>query len=114
MVFITRLQRCRFEYTFFLGRWPKLLHRAPLALTLLHYRDWRHGRLHSPRAERMAEKSPVTPRAISVQTKRKPPLDLAIPLATPTPFPFMWRTGTANERSDPRSMITYPDRRSAS
>ncbi len=81
---------------------------------LLHYRDRRHGRLHSPRAERMTEKSPVTPSVIIVQMKKKAPLDLAIPLATPTPAPFMWRTGGANARSALRSMMMYPDRRSAS
>src|SRR5260370_37527872 len=70
--------------------------------------------LHSPRAERMAEKSPITPIAISVQTKKKCPLELAILLVTPTPFPFMWTTGTTNEKSDRRSMMMYPDRRSAS
>ena len=61
------------------------------------------------------EKRPVTPSAISVQTKKKkPPLDVAMRLATPTPFPFMCRTGTPNARSDPRRMMTYPDRRPAS
>src|SRR5437667_9994768 len=46
--------------------------------TLLDYRDWPHFRLHSPRAERMTEKSAVTPSAMSVQTKKKAPLDLAM------------------------------------
>src|ERR1700691_5990015 len=78
------------------------------------YRDWPHCGLHSPRAERTIEKSAVTPSAMSVQTKKKPPLELAMPLATPTPFPFMWMTGTTDKRSDPRRMMTYPDRRSAS
>jgi alkylation response protein AidB-like acyl-CoA dehydrogenase len=78
------------------------------------YRDWPLCRLHSPRAERMTEKSPITPSAISVQTKKKPPPEFAMPLATPTPFPFMWMTGTANERSEPRNMMTYPERRPAS
>ena len=55
---------------------------------LLDYRVRRHGRLHSPRAEMMAEKSPSTPIAISVQTKKKCPLELPILLVTPTPFPF--------------------------
>jgi hypothetical protein len=69
--------------------------------------------IHSPRAERMTENSPVTPIAISVQTKKKPPLELAIPLATPTPFPLMWAMGTTNEKSPPRRVMMYPDRRSA-
>jgi hypothetical protein len=54
------------------------------------YLDRRHGRLHSPRAERMAEKSPSTPIAISVQTKKKCPLVPASLLAPPTPFPLIW------------------------
>jgi hypothetical protein len=45
---------------------------------LLDYRGRRHGRLHSPRAEMMTEKSAVTPSAISVQTKKKAPLELAM------------------------------------
>src|SRR5258707_15249466 len=81
---------------------------------LLDYRDRRHGRLHSPRTERMAEKSPSTPIASSVQTKKNCPLEPASLLATPTPFPFMWTEGTTNEKSDRRSMMMYPDRRSAS
>ena len=56
---------------------------------LLDYRGRRHGRLHSPRAARMAEKSPSTPIASSVQTKKKCPLVLASLLAPPTPFPLM-------------------------
>src|SRR5882724_2908395 len=81
---------------------------------LLHYRDRRHGRLHSPPAERMTEKSPVTPIAISVQTKKKCPLELPMLLVTPTPFPLMWAMGTINEKSPPRRVMMYPDRRSAS
>src|SRR5258708_3363505 len=80
----------------------------------LHYRDRRHSRLHSKRAERMTEKSPITPIAIRVQTKKKCPLEWPMRLVTPTPFPFMWTTGTTNEKSDPRNMMIYPDRRSAS
>src|ERR1017187_7097429 len=76
------------------------------------YRGWPRCRLHSPRTERMAEKSAVTPSARSVQTKKKPPLDCAI--LPPTPFPIMWMTGTPAPRSDPSKMMTYPDRRSAS
>jgi len=40
--------------------------------------------------------------------KEEGSLDLAI--APPTPAPFMWIKGTTN----PRRMMTYPDRRSAS
>jgi hypothetical protein len=57
----------------------------------------------------MAEKRPITPIAISVQTKKKCPLELAILLARPTPFPFMWMYGTTKEKRDPRSMMMYPD-----
>ena len=49
----------------------------------MDYRGRRHGRLHSPRAERMAEKSPSTPIASSVQTKKKCPLVLASLLVMP-------------------------------
>jgi hypothetical protein len=59
----------------------------------------------------MREKVAVTPSARSVQTKKKPPLDLAI---SPTPLPLMWMIGTPDPRSDPRRRMTYPDRRSAS
>ena len=58
------------------------------------YRDWPHCGLHSPRTERMTEKSAVTPSARSVQTKKKAPLELAMLPPTPTPFPIMWMTGT--------------------
>jgi hypothetical protein len=75
---------------------------------LLDYRDGRHGRLHSPRTERMTEKSAVTPIAISIQTKKKPPLRV---VPKPTPAPLMWMTGTPINRSDARRMMTYPDRR---
>ena|SRR5213080_4976040 len=44
------------------GKRPDLLSRD--------YRGWPHFRLHSPRAERISEKSPVTPSARSVQTKK--------------------------------------------
>ena len=71
----------------------------PCLTGLLDYRGRRHGKLHSPRAERMTEKSPVTPIAISVQTKKKCPLELPMLLVTPTPFPFMWAMGTTNEKS---------------
>jgi hypothetical protein len=62
----------------------------------------------------MKEKRPVTPIAISVQTKKKCPPELARLLATPTPFPLMWTMGTTNEKSPPRRVMMYPDRRSAS
>jgi hypothetical protein len=45
---------------------------------LLDYRGWPRRRLHSPRAERMKVKPPSAPSAQSVQTKKKPPVDLAI------------------------------------
>ncbi len=45
---------------------------------LLDYRGWARRRLHSPRAERMKVKPPSPPSAQSVQTKKKPPVDLAI------------------------------------
>src|SRR5260370_6680247 len=50
---------------------------------LLDYPGWPRRRLHSPRAERMTEKSAVTPSAISVQTKKNAPLELA--MLPPTP-----------------------------
>ena len=71
-------------------------------------------RLHNPRTERTAEKSAVTPTAMSVQMKKKAPLELATRLPCITPFPIMWRTGMTNEKSEARSMMTYPDRRPAS
>src|SRR5262245_26881192 len=85
---------------------------GPFGFGLLDYRGRRHGRLHNPRTERMTEKSAVTPTAMIVQMKKKAPLDFAI--SPPTPFPIMWMTGTANPSSDPRRMMMYPDRRSAS
>ena len=68
-------------------------------LGLLDYRGRRHGRLHISRAERMTEKSPVTPIAISTQTKKKCPLVWPRLLVTPTPFPLMWARGTTNEKT---------------
>ena len=78
---------------------------------MLDDRGRRHGRLHSPRTERMTEKLAVTPSASSVQTKKKPPLRV---VPKPTPAPLMWMAGTPITRSDARRMMTYPDRRSAS
>jgi len=42
------------------------------------YFGWPRRRPHSPRAERMKVKPPSPPSAQSVQTKKKPPADLAI------------------------------------
>ena len=56
--------------------------------------------------DRMTEKSAVTPSARSVQMKKNAQLDLAMLLPTPTPFPIVRMTGTANPRSDPRRMTT--------
>src|SRR5439155_12614875 len=73
----------------------------------------RRGRCsHNARAERMTEKSAVTPSAMSVQIKEKAPLDLAS--VPPTPAPFMWMTATTNPMSDMTRIMTYPDRLSAS
>ena len=80
----------------------------------LDYRDQPRRRLHNPRTERTAEKSAVTPTAMSVQMKKNAPLELATRLPCITPFPIMWRTGMTNEKSEARSMMTYPDRRPAS
>ena len=44
----------------------------------IDYLGWPRRRLHSPRAERMKVKPPRPPSAQSVQTKKKPPVDLAI------------------------------------
>jgi hypothetical protein len=48
------------------------------AIRVVGYRGWPRRRLHSPRAERMKVKPPSPPSAQSVQTKKKPPGDLAI------------------------------------
>jgi hypothetical protein len=61
----------------------------------------------------MTEKIAVTPSAMSVQTQKKTPAELAI-LPPTSPAPIMWMTGTADPPSDPRRMMTCPDRRSAS
>src|SRR6266581_8165366 len=79
---------------------------------LLDYLGWPRRRLHSPRAERMTEKIAVTPRAMSVQAKKKAPPDL-MPAVTP-PDPLMWMTGRPDARSDNTRMMTHPDRRSTS
>jgi hypothetical protein len=59
---------------------PEFLRRATglSMFGLLDYRGWPGRRLHSPRAERMKVKPPSPPSAQSVQTKKKPPVDLAI------------------------------------
>jgi hypothetical protein len=62
----------------------------------------------------MTEKSPVTPIAISVQTKKKCPLEWPRLLATPKPLPLTWARGTTNAKSPPRRVMMYPDRRSKS
>jgi hypothetical protein len=58
------------------GREPP--NRAFPCFGLLDYRGWPRRRLHNPRAERMKVKPPSPPSAQSVQTKKKPPVDLAI------------------------------------
>ena len=59
------------------------------------------------------EKVEVTPSAMSVQTQKKTPPELAI-LPPTSPAPLMWMTRTPNPPIDPRSMMMNPDRRSAS
>ena len=54
------------------------------------------------------EKVEVTPSAMSVQTQKKTPLELAI-LPPTSPAPLMWMTRTPNPPIDPRSMMTYPE-----
>jgi hypothetical protein len=44
----------------------------------MDYLGWPRRRLHSPRAERRKVTPPSPPSAQSVQTKKKPPVDLAI------------------------------------
>ena len=71
-----------------------------------------HARvLTSSRAERMNDNVPTIPSAMRVQTKKNPPLDLALML---TPAPCVWRKGMAIAKSETRSMMTRPERRSAS
>jgi len=48
------------------------------AVARVDYLGWPRRRLHSPRAERMKVRPPSPPSAQSVQTKKKPPVDLAI------------------------------------
>jgi hypothetical protein len=50
---------------------------------------------------------------MSVQTKKKAPLELAI-LPPEIPAPVIWITGTPDVRSDKIRISMYPDRRSAS
>src|SRR5229473_3422941 len=73
---------------------PEFLRRATglSMFELLDYRGWPGRRLHSPRAERMKVKPPSPPSAQSVQTKKKPPVDLAI---SPQCAPLMCMTGMA-------------------
>src|SRR5262249_50785947 len=78
---------------------------------LFDYRGLPRRRLHSPRAERMKVKPPSPPSAQSVQTKKKPPVDLAISLEC---SPLMCMTGMAAANNPTSSMMTYPERRSLS
>ena len=69
--------------SFWLARYPgRRRQRASKSglsvLRLLDYLGWPRRRLHSPRAERMKVTPPSPPSAQSVQTKKKPPVDLAI------------------------------------
>ena len=66
------------------------------------------------RAPRATDNIAVTPNARSVHTKKKAWVDLPISQPTTPLAPFMWMTGTTSPRSDPRRMIMYPARRSAS
>jgi hypothetical protein len=43
---------------------------ASTRLVSAHYRDWPHWGFFRQRTERIKEKSPVTPTARSIQTKR--------------------------------------------
>ena len=53
---------------------------------------WPLRNIHSPRAERITENSPVTPSAIIVQMKKNAPLELKVRLPMPTPLPTMiWK-----------------------
>jgi major intrinsic protein len=61
-------------------------------------------------ADRTRESIAVTPSAMSVQTQKKTPLELAI-LPPTSPAPLLWTTGTPDPRIDARRMMTYPDRR---
>ena len=55
----------------------------------------------------------VVPTMMSVQTKKKAPLEWAI-LPPAIPAPVIWITGTPDVRSDNIRIRMYPDRRSAS
>ena len=78
---------------------------------LLDYRDRRHGKLHSPRTARMTEKSPDTPIAIGVHTKKEVSTGIAEAAGDADTFPPMWTYGTNNDKSDPSSIMMYADRR---
>src|SRR5204863_9630966 len=66
-------KRCAVDRYFY-----NIQRRASPPSVALDYRGWPRRRLHSPRAERMKVKPPSPPSAQSVQTKKKPPVDLAI------------------------------------
>jgi len=60
---------------------------------------------HSPRAERMAEKSPSTRIASSVQTKRSVRCYRRSLLVTPTPFPSCGCRARPTKRANKRNMM---------
>src|SRR6476646_7639087 len=74
------------------------------------YRSWCSvdREFHSPRMASIAEKPDVTPSARRITTKNRPPAELA------SREPDMWTPRTTIPRSEPRRIMTYPDRRSAS
>src|SRR5215213_1070933 len=72
---------------------------------------FRERRFHSPRAESMMARPPVTPSATRVQMKKRPPGDLATAGVNPL---FRWMMGMPSAASPPRNMMTSPALRSAS
>jgi len=69
-------------------------------------------RRHNSCAASRAEKSVIAPNMISVQTKKKAPLELAT-LPPAIPAPVIWIIGTPDVSSDKIRIRMYPDRRSA-